>query len=41
LLLAVCAALAGWANPRWLQWVGIGGMFVQNISFFVFYTLGA
>jgi hypothetical protein len=41
LLLAVCAVLAGWAKPRWLQWVGVGGMFVQNICFFVFYTLGA
>ena len=41
LLLAVCAVLAGWAKPRWLQWVGVGGMFVQNISFFVFYTLGS
>jgi hypothetical protein len=41
LLLAVCAVLAGWAKPRWLQWVGVGGMFVQNIWFFVFYTLGS
>jgi hypothetical protein len=41
LLLAVCAVLAGWAKPRWLQWVGVGGMFVQNICFFVFYTLGS
>jgi len=41
MLLAVCAVLAGWAKPRWLQWVGVGGMFVQNISFFVFYTLGS
>jgi hypothetical protein len=41
MLLAVCAVLAGWAKPRWLQWVGVVGMFVQNISFFVFYTLGS
>ena len=41
LLLGVFAVLAGWSKPRWLQWVGVGGMFVQNISFFVFYTLGA
>jgi hypothetical protein len=41
LLLAVCAVLAGWAKPRWLQWLGVGGMLVQNISFFVFYTLGS
>lgn len=41
LVLAVCAVLAGWAKPRWLQWVGVAGMFVQNISFFVFYTLGS
>ena len=40
LLLAVCALLAGWARPRWLQWVGVGGLFVQNIWFFLFYTLG-
>src|SRR5260370_2753670 len=33
LLLAVCAVLAGWAKPRWLQWVGVGGMFFQNIFF--------
>jgi hypothetical protein len=39
LSLAVFALLAGWAKPRWLQWVGVGGMFVQNIWFFVFYTL--
>ena len=41
LSLAVFAVLAGWAKPRWLQWVGVGGMFVQNIWFFVFYTLGS
>jgi hypothetical protein len=34
LLLAVCAVLAGWAKPRWLQRVGVGGMFVQNIFLF-------
>jgi len=28
-------------KPRWLQWLGVGGMFVQNICFFVFYTLGS
>jgi hypothetical protein len=41
LSLAVFAVLAGWAKPRWLQWLGVGGMFVQNIWFFVFYTLGS
>ena len=40
-VLAVCAVLAGWAKPRWLQWFGVGVIFVQNISFFVFYTLGS
>jgi len=40
LSLAVFAILAGWGKPRWLQWVGVGGMFVQNIWFFLFYTLG-
>jgi hypothetical protein len=39
LSLAVFAILAGWGKPRWLQWVGVAGMFVQNIWFFVFYTL--
>ena len=41
LSLAVFALLAGWTKPRWLQWVGVGGMFVQNLWFFVFYTLGS
>ena len=41
LSLAVFAVLAGWGKPRWLQWVGVGGMFVQNLWFFVFYTLGS
>jgi hypothetical protein len=41
LLLAVFAMLAGWARRRWLQWVGVGGMLVQNIWYFVFYTLGS
>src|SRR5881394_1995940 len=41
LALGVLAVLAGWARPRWLQWVGVGGMFVQNIWYFVFYTLGS
>jgi hypothetical protein len=41
LSLAVFAVLAGWAKPRWLQWVGVGGMLVQNIWFFVFYTIGS
>jgi hypothetical protein len=40
-LLAICAVLAGWGKPRWLQWIGVSGMFVQNIWFFVFYTLGS
>ena len=37
--LAVFAVLAGWGKPRWLQWIGVGGMFIQNIWFFLFYTL--
>jgi hypothetical protein len=36
LALGICAVLAGWAKPRWLQWVGVGGMFIQNIAAFVF-----
>lgn len=39
--LGICAALAGWSKPRWLQWVGVGGLFVQNIAYFVFNTPGA
>jgi len=39
--LGVCALLAGWAKPRWLQWVGVGGLLAQNISYFVFYNLGS
>jgi hypothetical protein len=39
--LAIFAVLAGWGRPRWLQWVGVGGMFVQNLWFFLFYTLGS
>ena len=35
----VSAVLAGWAKPRWLQWVGVAGLFVQNIWFLVSYTL--
>jgi len=41
LSLAVFAVLAGWGKPRWLQWAGVAGMFVQNIWFFVFYTLNS
>jgi hypothetical protein len=39
--LGICAVLAGWAKPRWLQWVGVGGMLAQNAWYFVFYTLGS
>ena len=38
--LGICAVLAGWAKPRWLQWVGVAGMFAQNVWYFLFYTLG-
>jgi hypothetical protein len=41
LSLAVFAILAGWRKPLWLQWVGVGGMFVQNLWFFIFYTLSS
>ena len=41
LALGVFAVLAGWAKPRWLQWIGVGGMLVQNTWYFVFYTLGS
>jgi hypothetical protein len=33
--------LAGWGKPRWLQWVGVGGLFVQNIWYFISYGLGS
>jgi fucose 4-O-acetylase-like acetyltransferase len=39
--LGIFAVLAGWGKPRWLQWVGVGGMLVQNAWYFVFYTLGS
>jgi hypothetical protein len=39
--LGVCALLAGWARPRWLQWVGVGGLLAQNIAYFVLYNLGS
>jgi hypothetical protein len=39
--LGICAVLAGWAKPRWLQWVGVGGLFVQNIAYFVLFTVGS
>jgi len=39
--LGVCAVLAGWSKPRWLQWVGVGGLFVQNIAYFFLFTLGS
>jgi len=39
--LGICAVLAGWSKPRWLQWVGVGGLFVQNIAYFVLFTVGA
>jgi len=41
LTLGVFAVMAGWGKPRWLQWVGVGGMLVQNAWWFVFYTLGS
>ena len=39
--LGICAVLAGWTKPRWLQWIGVAGMFVQNVWYFVFYTFGS
>ena len=41
LALGICAVLAGWTKPRWLQWVGVGGLFVQNIAYFVLFTAGS
>jgi hypothetical protein len=41
LALGVFAILAGWAKPRWLQWVGVGGMLLQNGWWCAFYTLGS
>jgi len=38
--LGVCAAIAGWAKPRWLQWLGVVGMLAANVWFLVGYTLG-
>jgi hypothetical protein len=39
--LGISAVLAGWGKPRWVQWVGVGGMLVQNAWYFVFYTLSS
>ena len=39
--LGICAVLAGWSKPRWLQWVGVSGLFVQNIAYFVLFTVGS
>lgn len=39
--LGICAVLAGWTKPRWLQWVGVGGLLIQNIAYFVLFTVGA
>jgi len=39
--LGICAVLAGWTKPRWLQWIGVGGLFVQNIAYFVLFTVGS
>src|SRR5438132_4457682 len=39
--LTIGALLAGWGKPRWLQWVGVGGMFVQNAWYLVSYTRGS
>jgi len=39
--LGICAVLAGWGKPRWLQWIGVSGMLAQNLGFFIFYTLGS
>ena len=33
--------LAGLGKPRWLQWVGVGGLFVQKIWYFISYGLGS
>jgi hypothetical protein len=30
--LRIRAVLAGWSRPPWPQWVGVGGLFVQNIT---------
>ena len=39
--LGICALLAGWAKPRWIQWIGVGGLLAQNVWYFVFYTLAS
>ena len=39
--LGICAVLAGWSKPRWLQWIGVVGLFVQNIAYFVFNNPGS
>jgi hypothetical protein len=39
--LGICAVLAGWSKPRWLQWVGVVGLFLQNIAYFVLFTVSS
>src|ERR1700756_1697143 len=39
--LGICAVLAGWASPRWLQWLGGGVLVLQNIAYFVLFTVGS
>lgn len=41
LIMFVCSLLAGWAKPRWLQWAGVLGIFIENVWFLVSYTLGS
>ena len=38
---ALCSLVAGWSKARWLQWIGVGGMFVGNIWFLSTYTLNS
>lgn len=39
--LGICAVLTGWSKPRWRQWIGVGGLRVQNIPYFIFNTPGS
>lgn len=39
--LGICAVLAGWGKPRWAQWLGVAGLLVQNVCYFLLYTLGS
>ncbi|MBV9008751.1 MAG: hypothetical protein JO354_06220 [Verrucomicrobia bacterium] len=39
LVMFICSVVAGWAKPRWLQWLAIAAMILENAWFLVSYTI--